>query len=296
MAISVENTYPGRSNVGDANYPEGSIVNETIPDSSNDGTPLDELWGNDYEGLKQAILRSGSIVPTVPGNVPDTAIASQQLQGLIELSQGRATNYDDSGVADAYVLDAQTNQQEPGSLFDGQEFTFIVGNTNAGASTVNPVGKGVKNIVDTSAGGELVAGEHVTVRYRLGSDDCMLVDHFDNATTVMASNTMQNAIDEGVGTGQKRVSAAWVNFDGTGTIAIRDEFNVTSLTDNGTGDYTINFTTVLGNTTYALLPVANASEVTIQSQASSNCRILTRNSSGTSVDAVITCMGAFSTR
>jgi hypothetical protein len=35
---------------------------------------------------------------------------------------------------------------------------------------------------------------------------------------------------------------AWVNFNGTGTVAIRASFNVTSITDNGTGDYTVNFT------------------------------------------------------
>jgi len=44
----------------------------------------------------------------------------------------------------------------------------------------------------------------------------------------------------------------WVNFDGTGTIAERDSFNVSSLTDNSTGDYTFNFTTAMANTTYVL--------------------------------------------
>lgn len=38
---------------------------------------------------------------------------------------------------------------------------------------------------------------------------------------------------------------AWVNFNGTGTVAIRRAFNVASITDNGTGDYSINFTTAL---------------------------------------------------
>ena len=39
------------------------------------------------------------------------------------------------------------------------------------------------------------------------------------------------------------VAAAWVNFNGTGTIAIRTSQGVASLTDNGTGDYTVNFST-----------------------------------------------------
>lgn len=45
---------------------------------------------------------------------------------------------------------------------------------------------------------------------------------------------------------------AWVNFNGTGTVAIRASGNVTSITDNGTGDYTINFTTSLPDANYSM--------------------------------------------
>lgn len=44
---------------------------------------------------------------------------------------------------------------------------------------------------------------------------------------------------------------AWVNFNGAGTVAIRASFNVSSITDNGTGDYTINFTNALPDANYA---------------------------------------------
>jgi hypothetical protein len=43
---------------------------------------------------------------------------------------------------------------------------------------------------------------------------------------------------------------AWVNFNGTGTVAIRASFNVSSITDNGTGDYTVNFTTAMVDANY----------------------------------------------
>ena len=43
---------------------------------------------------------------------------------------------------------------------------------------------------------------------------------------------------------------AWVNFNGSGTVAIRDSFNVSSITDNGTGDYTVNFATPMSSTSY----------------------------------------------
>ena len=38
------------------------------------------------------------------------------------------------------------------------------------------------------------------------------------------------------------IAGAWVNFDGTGTIAVRTSFNVSSLTDQSTGDYLVNLT------------------------------------------------------
>jgi len=43
---------------------------------------------------------------------------------------------------------------------------------------------------------------------------------------------------------------AWVNFNGTGTVAIRDDFNAGSITDNGTGDYTITFDSAFANADY----------------------------------------------
>ena len=44
---------------------------------------------------------------------------------------------------------------------------------------------------------------------------------------------------------------AWVNFNGTGTVAIRGSGNVSSITDNGTGDYTVNFTTAMPDADYS---------------------------------------------
>lgn len=56
------------------------------------------------------------------------------------------------------------------------------------------------------------------------------------------------------------VCRAWVNFNGTGTVAIRASFNVSSITDNGTGDYTLNFTTAMPDADYSA--VANAGQGT----------------------------------
>ena len=50
---------------------------------------------------------------------------------------------------------------------------------------------------------------------------------------------------------QAGLAKAWVNFNGTGTVAIRAAFNVSSITDNGVGDYTVNFTAALADANYA---------------------------------------------
>ena len=52
-----------------------------------------------------------------------------------------------------------------------------------------------------------------------------------------------------VGVGQAQ---AWVNFNGTGTVAIRGSANVSSITDNGTGNYNVNFSTAMSDTNYSV--------------------------------------------
>jgi uncharacterized membrane protein len=65
-----------------------------------------------------------------------------------------------------------------------------------------------------------------------------------------AANTPVVMQDSGSNTNTCR---AWVNFDGTGTVAIRASFNVTSITDNGTGDYTVNFTVAMPDINYSVV-------------------------------------------
>ena len=79
---------------------------------------------------------------------------------------------------------------------------------------------------------------------------------------------------------------AWVNFNGTGTVAIRASGNVSSITDNGTGDYTVNFTTAMPDENYAMSGSGedndNRGDVTVGrpnggTKTSTACRIKTLN-------------------
>ena len=66
-----------------------------------------------------------------------------------------------------------------------------------------------------------------------------------------------------IGTGginQARIAKAWVNFDGSGTVSIRDSYNIASVTDNGTGDWTLNYSAAMSNTSYVVF--GNGANVT----------------------------------
>ena len=83
---------------------------------------------------------------------------------------------------------------------------------------------------------------------------------------------------------------AWVNFNGTGTVAIRASGNVSSITDNGTGDYTINFTTAMPDANYAVACMAGGTSSVGWSRladtpapTTSAYRIYVANSGGTAL-------------
>ena len=55
---------------------------------------------------------------------------------------------------------------------------------------------------------------------------------------------------------------AWVKFDGTGTVTINNDFNVSSITDHGTGQYTVNFSTAMPSTNYCATGFAHRNDST----------------------------------
>jgi hypothetical protein len=86
---------------------------------------------------------------------------------------------------------------------------------------------------------------------------------------------------------------AWVNFNGTGTVAIRASGNVSSITDNGTGDYTVNFTTAMPDANYSAVATGEntigatrngPAPVNYHTYAAASLRILTGDPAGVSLD------------
>ena len=72
-------------------------------------------------------------------------------------------------------------------------------------------------------------------------------------STIIASNVSDGTLSIPTTTVVNGSAKAWVNFDGTGTVAIRESANVASITDRGTGLYTVNLTTAMSDTDYNIV-------------------------------------------
>ena len=92
---------------------------------------------------------------------------------------------------------------------------------------------------------------------------------------------------------------AWVNFNGTGTVAIRGSANVSSITDNGTGDYQVNFTTAMPDANYSAVGTNSGSGTTgefstgIISMSTSAVRMIAFKAGVGTADPTYFCVSVF---
>jgi hypothetical protein len=112
-----------------------------------------------------------------------------------------------------------------------------------------------RTTASTGAIEELTVGSNLTLS--AGSINLATNPAIGAAT---ATTPAAGANGTGVATTAFVQNRAWVNFNGTGTVAIRASWNVTSITDNSTGNYTVNFTTAMADANFcALVSINNVS-------------------------------------
>ena len=85
-------------------------------------------------------------------------------------------------------------------------------------------------------------------------------------TTIQDASGGNSSTPEQVFQGRAK---AWVNFNGEGTIAIRDSFNVSSITDEAVGVYTVNIDTDMANVNYCAVVTTGYSSNDIQTSQNS---------------------------
>jgi len=121
-----------------------------------------------------------------------------------------------------------------------------------------------------------------------------------NAAATLSSDpvsfyTANKALSPGLVAGQ--LCRAWVNFNGTGTVAIRAAYNVSSITDNGGsgGDYTVNFTTAMPDENYSVQGSLQYARLIfgIQTIAAGSVRVTSFDEGSSYLDAAIVCLAIF---
>ena len=121
-----------------------------------------------------------------------------------------------------------------------------------------------------------------------------------NGTVITTNNIDSNppaSLSTASGSAPSYSARAWVNFNGTGTVAIRASGNVSSITDNSTGNYTVNFTTAMSDANYSVSTLSGPNgQITnyIVSLAAGSARVVTYNPHLASpTDQSIVCVAVF---
>ena len=114
--------------------------------------------------------------------------------------------------------------------------------------------------LNSTSGGSVTLQEPTTASNRtLTLPDVTTTAVGTDATQTLSNKTFSGAqtfgtasLPEPSGSAPLYLARAWVNFNGTSTVAIRASGNVSSITDRGTGEYTINFTSAMPDANYSV--------------------------------------------
>jgi hypothetical protein len=129
----------------------------------------------------------------------------------------------------------------------------LANNTNSSGQVA--LGTGVSGTLPVANGGTGVTTSTGTGAVVLSTSPTLVTPLLGTPTSGNLANCTgipaPAALSTASGSAPSYSARAWVNFNGTGTVAIRASGNVSSITDNGAGDYTVNFTTAMPDANYA---------------------------------------------
>lgn len=174
---------------------------------------------------------------SITGDVADAEaarIAAEAAQEGAEEAQDAALAAQVAAEAAAEALDTVYTKAEADALLAAKQATLVSGTNIKTVGGTSLLGSG-----DIALPAPTIAS---TAEAQAGT----------NNTNFLTPLRMREGFNAS-GSAPVYACRAWVNFDGTGTVAIRASGNVSSITDVGAGFYTVSFTTALNNTNYAVI-------------------------------------------
>jgi hypothetical protein len=164
-------------------------------------------------------------VTSVAGRTGAITLANTDISGLGTMATATAADYSTTSVANGLYYPLSSN---PSGYLTSAPVSSVAGRTGAVTLAVADV-----------SGAAPLASPALT-----GTPTAPTATAGTNTTQIATTAFVAAAIPT-------NNVKAWVNFNGTGTVSIRASMNVSSITDNGAGDYTMNFTTALADANYA---------------------------------------------
>ena len=256
---TAQSKFGGSSLLLDGNSDYIYIANDDLDFSSTESFTL-EFWvyfndiddGNivnfysDYSGASNGMSIDKSTSNVLRAHNGD----STRITGTTTVSAGQWYHIALSGTSGSYKLFLNGTQE---------------GSTSSNGFTGGTTNKYIGTFYWAGGGGAVRLVNGYIEDFRITKGEARYTSNFTPPTSAHLTSAgdvnkhiVVNSDADGVaiGTGginQARVAKAWINFNGSGTVAIRDSYNFSSLTDDGTGLYKANFSTVMSDTNYSFV-------------------------------------------
>ncbi len=227
------------------------------------GTTTITSFGTNYNGPRfdgALTLTHNATTLILPGTANITTAAGDS--AIVVPSGSPANGWRVAGYqrSDGSPLAIPNGSVTPAKLSTGGLFWDTSG--NVGIGTISPSVYGLHVAKPSGPTGLVVSsgannGEFVQIGASLfvaNTTAAGVTAFFNNGATrfqIAPDGSQLSVIPGGTALLPQFACRAWVNFNGTGTVAIRASGNVSSITDNGTGDYTVNFTTAMPDANYS---------------------------------------------
>jgi hypothetical protein len=238
----------GNTNLGNATSDTIAVTGILNVDS---GTlyvnPTDNRVGiNDTTPSEALDVTGNALISGTLGVTGNTTITGDVITSIVKASGSGGLTIDSNGGTDVALFGA-----------GGGSGTTLYGGLNGTTATFSGV---IYADDDTTANTPVISftGDTNTGIGRSAADTLDLITGGVSRFRIESTGQIKAVYESQVGTDYNTtlhngyLCRAWVNFNGSGTVAIRASGNVSSITDNGTGDYTVNFTTAMLDTDYSV--------------------------------------------